>query len=87
MTTSNTTREWYLRGAESGNPNVPGGYQWWLHCNACNFQLPPGMAAAPRCPDCGAPLHIHSNAAPFTIIWPRYHVEWPHDRMFWGTPG
>lgn len=63
-------RAWYLRGAETGNPKVPGGYRWWLACNECGFHLEPGVAAAPRCPNCSAWLHIHSNAAPYTILWP-----------------
>lgn len=79
-------RAWYLRGAETGNPKVPGGYKWWLQCNECGWHLEPGVAAVPVCPNCSAALHIHSNAAPYTIIHTRYMVEWPDGRMPWGTP-
>lgn len=68
---------WYHRGAETGNPNVPGGYKWWLHCNACAFRLPNGVAGRPLCPDCGYPMNIHSNAAPYTIIWPIEPESYP----------
>lgn len=79
--------EWYARGVETGNPKVPGGYRWWLQCNECGFHLEPGVAAYPRCPECGAALHIHSNAAPYTIIWPigcapGYNADW-----IWRAPG
>jgi hypothetical protein len=62
-----------MRGSEYVNTDVPDGYKSWLACE-CGFALERGVVAYPKCPDCGKHLHIHSNGALCTRIWPKHEI-------------
>ena len=51
----------------------------WLQCDACGFKLEPGVAADPKCPDCGGRLKIHG---PLNI-----HSDSSERRPWWGRCG